>query len=335
MRPQVNEMNKSRTQIMLQRQYSLPLRYADPNRVDPSILQSLMRGDWQGIVPIQGNGGSAIGEVARAAYPPENHSFDGIIRSDIDNITGIGPNQQGDFGRGRQSASESNIVQQNFQTRIGRERAKVTKFIVSIAEVIGGLLCLYDDPSSFGEGFNPAVSRTLSYSILADSTVLMDSTQRREAIKDFINFTAKSGWVNLEPVMRELATLSSLDPNAVIKAPQPEPPAQPNISLRLTGTEDLMLPMSLAMLLKSGQAPTPDLIEQAKKLIELAMQQPLMPEPMAAPGTTTAPPGLPPPMAPPQTVTPPEAPPPGVGEANPQLQAMDKVLKRTESGENS
>jgi hypothetical protein len=315
-RPQVNEINKSRTQMMQQRERSGPVRWFNSDRVPPQIHQALMRGVWQGMIPVQGDGTKIIGDVGRAPMPPENFTFDQVAKGDLQESWQIGPNQQGSFGQGRQSASEANLVESNFQTRIGRERAKVAKFFVSIAEVLGGLMCIFEEPSSFPEGFDPAISKTLAYSILADSTVLLDSNQRLKRLLDFFNFTAKTGWVDMEPVLKEIATLSGLDPNVVIRPPQPAPPAEPNISLRMTGTEDMMNPLMLAILMKSGQGPPPELIEQAKKLIEMSVMPPN--QQGMVPGQPPVPPA------------PPEPAPPPVGAANPEAGLMPKINQRSD-----
>lgn len=318
-RSQVDEINRARTQIFLQREHSRPFRWGDINRIDPTVFQSVMRGTWQNIIPVQGNGQNIIGEVARAAYPPEDFTFDEIAKQDLNEEWSIGPNQAG-IGKGVETAAEANSIQSNFQTRIGRERAKVAKFFVSIAEVMGGLLCLYEDTAEFGEGFTPLISRALNYSILADSTVLIDANQRLERLVNFINFAAKSGWVDVAPVLKEIATLSGLDPNVVIRPPQPKPPVEPNISLRLSGSEDLTNPLIYAMLLKSGQAPTSELIEQAKQ----AILQGLTPPPNAPQGPMA---GAQPMMSP----APPPAP-PKVGDAHPNWEAMSRINKRANDG---
>jgi len=323
-RPQVNELNKSRTQMILQRQHSLPLRWFDVNRVDAAIQTAIMRGIWQHAIPVQGQGTNIIGEVSRSQMPQENFAFDRIAKEDLNETWQVG---QADTGKGVETKGEANVIQGNMQTRIGRERAKVGKFFTSIAEVLGGLICIYEDPSSFGEGFSPVISKTLNYSILADSTVLLDSNQRLKRLIDFVNFGAKSGWVNIESVMKEIATLTGLDPNVVIQPPNPKPPVEPNISLRLTGTEDMMNPLTLAFLMKSGQAPPPEMIEQAKKLIEAAvMPPPPQPPPIGPDGQPMGdiPPGAPPGPAGPV----PEPPPPSVGEANPNWSAMDRINRR-------
>lgn len=315
-RPQVNEINKSRTQMILQRERSIPVRWFNVDRVDPTIQQNLMRGTWQGMIPVQGDGTRVIGEIAKANTPQENFTFDGIAKQDLNESWQIGPNQQGSFASGRQSASEANLVESNFQTRIGRERSKVAKFFTSIAEVLGGLISLFEEPSSFGEGFDPAISRTLAYSVLADSTVLLDSNQRLERLNKFIDMTAKSGWVDVGIVIKEIATLSGLDPNVVVRPPEPAPPVEPNISLRLTGVEDLYNPLTLAVLMKSGQAPDAKLVEEAKKLIQSATTPPTGPN-----GPDMGPAGAGPMPAP-----------PAVGEANGDWNLMSKVNQRSNDG---
>lgn len=315
-RSQVNEINKARTQMILQREHSIPIRTFDVNRVDPTIQMSLMRGTWQGMIPVQGVGTNIITEVSRSSFPNENFKFDAIAKGDLFEIWMVG---QEFSGANTETATESNNIAGNANVRISRARAKVGKFFCSIAEVLGGLIAVYEDPMLFGEGFSPEVSRTLAYSILADSTVLLDSNQRLQRLMQFINFTAKSGRVDIESVLKEIATLSGLDPNIVIVPPSPKPPVQPNISLRLTGTEDMLNPLTLAFIIDSGQGPKPESIEQAKKLIQLAVMPPI------DDGSGGAPPAAP--MADGVGLLP-TPPPPQVGEAESQWGALDRINQR-------
>lgn len=352
-RPQVNEINKARTQMIKQRERSLPIRWFNVDRIDPTIQQSLMRGTWQAMIPVQGEGTRVIGEIARASMPVENFKFDQIAKFDLHDEWTAPQSTQQKSENGKPGEEEP------FNPQLGRERAKVGSFFVGISEVLGGLLCLYEDAQVFGEGFSPDISKTLRYSILADSTVLLSATQKLARLNQFVNAHAKSGWVNVEPVMQEIAILSGLDPNLVIKAPSPKPPVEPNISLRLTGVEDMLNPLALAFLIKSGQAPAADLIEQAKALIQQAVVPPqnmqLQAGPLAPGGAPMLPggitpqapdgsaaqagqapsgPPLPPPVAgpPPGAPTPPPQP-PKMGEAHPQWTTMPALDKRTDGKE--
>ncbi len=339
-RPQVNELNKSRTHMMLQREHSRPVRWFDVNRVDPLIQQALMRGTWQHMIPVQGNGQNIIGEIAKAQLPQENYHIDGVIKGDLAEAWQV---NQGQVGTDIETKAEVQAVQTNMQTRITRERAKVGKFVCGLYEILGGLVAIYEDPASFGEGFNPIVSRTLSYSILVDATVLLDAGQRYKRLEEFYNFAIKTGWLSPEVILKEMATLVGLDPAIAIVPPQPKPPAEPNVSLRLTGAEDMMNPLLLAFMDKAGLVPDPAMIEKMKYLIQLAMTplpgtvmptpaqpgevgpdgQPVEPDPMSKVPIPIQPmPGadqLPPSNSPP---------PPALGKAFPDLSAADKVNQR-------
>lgn len=347
-RPQVNEINKARTQMIRQRERSLPVRWFDVNFIDPAVQQSLMRGTWQAMIPVQGDGGRRIGEVARAQMPTENFKFDEIAKQDLHASWVVADGQALSSAKGDPEQNHA-----NFNTQVGRERAKVGSFFVAIAQVLGGLMCLYEDPQHFGDGFNPEFSSVLRCSIVPDSTILLDSNQKLERLDNFINKYAKSGWVNIEPVLQEIAVLTGLDPSIVIQPPQPKPPVEPNISLRLTGVEDMLNPLTLAFLIKSGQAPPPELIEQAKQLIQQAVVPPVQPGTGGGPGMggpEGTPPGAaspekplsqggpggplpkPPVPGPPPGAPTPNPPPPAVGEAHPNWSGMPAVNKRTESG---
>jgi hypothetical protein len=335
-RPQVNELNKGRSQQIQQRQRSLPVRWADINRVDPAIMQSIMRGTWQNFIPVQGDGNRIIGEVARATMPTENFQFDTVAKSDLQQAWALGKQELDE------TKADPNQNTSPFNLQVGKERARVGSFFCRLAEVLGGLMCLYEDPAVFGEGFDPQFSRLLKFSVLTDSTVILDASQRLARLDQFMKTYGKSGWVSLEPVLQEIASLTGLDPSTVVQQPAPRPPVEPNISLRLTGLEDMLNPLTLAFLIKSGQAPDASLIEQAKQLIQQAVVPPAggEPPPQGMDGSdqggqpTPQGEGSPPPqkgpgfpVPPPQPGPPPGSPtpdprPPKPGEAHPQWTTM-------------
>jgi hypothetical protein len=289
-RPQVDETMRSRSQMVAQRDRSVPIRWADTNRIDPLVMDNLQKGNWQGFIPINGPGERAIGEVARATYPREDWEFDRVTKSDLQEAWQVGANQTGSFASGERSAAEARIVQGNFQTRVGVERAKVAKFFVSIAETLAGLMQLfYDPPERASLVGGQAVQRSdaawdrskvagakFVFTIRPDSTVLLDANQRVDQLMKFVNLTGKSGFVNVEPVIAEIAALSGLDPAEVMVKPQPPKPDDTNISFRFSGVEDLMNPLAVALIQKQ-QNVTPDEIKAAKALIADATAPPQPP----------------------------------------------------------
>ena len=148
-RPQVNDLRRSRSQMFMNRERSLPLRWFDVNRVDPLIQDALMRGVYQAMIPTNGPGDRSFGEVARAAYPPESFEFDTRTEADLNKSWMIGPNQQG-TSVSDETATQAQITQTNFTTRVGQERNAVARFFTNICEVLAGLMSLSHLPHPVG-----------------------------------------------------------------------------------------------------------------------------------------------------------------------------------------
>jgi hypothetical protein len=325
-RSQVNDLRRSRGQMFMNRERSIPIRWFNTDRVDPLIQENLMRGTWQGMIPLQGDGTRSIGEIARASYPSEDFAFDQTAKQDLLESWQIGPNQMGLPAPGRQTKAQSDTTQQNFATRIGQERGKVATFFLGIADVLAGLMVLYSDFPSLSDQERQAMQGSWDLKhilhefvlkVRPDSTLLLDSQARIQRLMQFINMTAKSGYVNIKPIITEIAELSGLDPSEVVVDPPP-PVEKPNFSYRASGKDDLINPVVLAMLIKGKMAPSKDEIDQAKQLL-MGAQMPAMPEAPVGPGGPGAPPGGPPASHPAE----------GVGEAHPDHQLMPKVAKRS------
>lgn len=332
-RPQVNDMRRSRAQMFMNRDRSRPLRWHDVNRIDPEIAATIMRGTWQNSIPVNGDGTRVMGEVARASYPAEDMSFDQQTKADLMEMWQIGPNQLSQTSGGDTTKGEAEIVQANFATRIGQERARVATFFLGIVDVIAGLVALYSDYPSLTpqerdqmmQVWNPKqLSHELVLKVRPDSTIVLDSTQRTQRLSSFLNLTAKSGYVNVLPIITEMAELAGLDPTEVIKQPQPPPPDEPTISYRFSGKEDLQNPVVMAMLVKAKQAPSPEDMDAAKKILQNNLQPPAPPQPPPGPPGAPGQGGPPLPVGPP----PPPALPPDHNE-HPNWHLGDKIAKRS------
>lgn len=274
-RPQVLEMIESRTNMVLNRRHSRPVRWADVNKMDPAVLDSLMRGKQQTFIPVNGDGNRAVGEIARASYPPEDSRFDDVIRRDLQEQWKIGSNQLGAFASGERSAREAGIVQQNLQVSVGYERSRVSAFFTGIAEVCAGYLALFGNFTVIGQEkiqqMDQAWNRLLIsgefvYFIRPDSTVLLDSNQRIDKLEKLLNLVGKSGFVNPKPIIEEIVALHGVDTEAVMVDPQPEAPDQPKLSFSFQG-EDLLNPVAVAMLMRAGMAPTPEELQRAIQVV--------------------------------------------------------------------
>jgi len=342
-RPQVDDMRRSRSQMFMNRERSIPIRWFDVNRIDPLVQDTLMRGTWQGMIPTNGDGSRSIGEIARASYPAEDMSFDRKAEADLYASWQIGPNQTGTATSGDHTAAEANLTQQGFQTVMGQERNKVTRFFLSIVEVLAGWMVLYSDFPSLSDEERQAMTQAwddkhilhdLAFTIRPDAAIVQSSEQRIKKLTEFLNIAVKSGFVNPEPLIAEIAELSGVDPAKVMVKPNPPNPDMPNLSFRFTGKDDMQNALVVALLQKAGLAPSPDDIKKAQEILLMAAQAPSsMPAPApqgmpdgAAAAPAGAPGGVPPtPGEPVVGVTTPQ----GGLDAHPQWHLADKVAKRS------
>lgn len=344
-RPQVVDMRRSRSQMLDNRDRSRPLNWFDVNRIGPGTQALLNKGTWQQFIPTIGDGTKAIGQVARASYPAEDNDFDRVTKSDLLEVWQIGPNQQGTASPSGTTATESSNVQANFATRIGQEKGRVATFFLGAVEVLAGWVSLYSTFSSLTDTERQqmekawdrkAITQDLVLKIRPDSQVVLDVTQQIDRKTKFLNIAGKSDVIDIAPVIMDIAELSGYDPMSLKKQPQPPPVEKPSISLRLSGKEDLVNPLVMAMLIKSGEAPTEELIKQAQTILQAAAGLTPPSQPPVVPGAegpfAAGPNGpVPPPGAPLQPGPP--GPPNGGGGgagAHPDWTLMDKVAKRSQ-----
>lgn len=280
-RHQVNELEDSRESMSLQRKHSIPIRWYDTNRVSSGTKSLLEKGTYQGFIPTNGPGDRAVGEVARASFPPEKYEFDKIIKNDLTEIWQVGTNQAGAFSSGARSAKEAGIIQSNFQRRVGQEQDKVTKFFLGIVDVLAGHLALYGTfalPDALGP-MRQQMANAFTYSVRADATVRLDAAERIAQLDEFVNKWGQSGVVNIQAIATERAALTGLDPATVIITPQPKKPEP--IKMSISKAEDLMNPLFLASLMLTGQGPGPQELSAAIQLLQAAYAGavPMLPQP--------------------------------------------------------
>lgn len=307
-RPQVVELNESRTYQHLHRKRTPPVGWINTNKFDADILVNLMQGNTPRWVPVNGRGEDAMGELNRVQYPAEFQMFDRTVNQDLDEIYQQGANQQGAFASGERSASEARIVQQNFDMRNGLDRAHVAKFVQGIAEVMAGLLALYGEFEISTEeelqrlaGWDRTqIAGEFVYEVIPDSMIRLDAHQQIGLLMDILNMTAKSGFVNPAGIIGKILSLAGEDPAAIMVQPNPPAPEPLNISVR--SAEDLRDPLMLGLLMRTDQAPTPQHLEAAQNLLMAAGMpptlQPLQPDGegeakgAAPPNSATSPEGM-------------------------------------------
>jgi hypothetical protein len=122
-RPQVNDLRRSRSQMFQNREYSKPVRWFNTDRTDPTMHDLLMKGQMQGMIPVQGDGRMMIGEIARASYPQEDFAFDRMSADDLYKMYGVGPNQIGIVADHEVTKGEADLAAGGSRASSGRSGA--------------------------------------------------------------------------------------------------------------------------------------------------------------------------------------------------------------------
>jgi hypothetical protein len=156
------------------------------------------------------------------------------------------------------------------------------------------------------------------------------------------NLLGNSPTTNRPNLEREIWQLHGFDPAKLTQAPPPPNPDKPNISYRFSG-DDLLNPMAVALLTKSGIQIGPDDIKAAATMIADAVQKLQEAKLTIAAGYTGGPivsgpglggpavPGAPPHAVPPQNVPVPD---PAHGAVQPPAEhGVNPILKRTDNGD--
>ncbi len=277
-RPQVREMIRTRTQMLRQRDSSVPIRWFDVNRVDETIADKIRSGEWQDMIPMNGPGDRAIGEVARASYPRENWQTAGVIGNDLDRAWSLSNNQLSSLNQSERSATEVNAVQNAGQVRLDYEKARVNRYITEGAAVLFSLMQKFVDKPGWVEMVGPQGAAIMTqyqaadlkgdyaFEFLADSSDRIDLATKQANVLKAWNLVAGYEGTNKQELLKEVFQLHGMDPARFVVEPQKKGPEPPNISYRFGG-DDLLNPMAVSIMMKAQEI-TPDEIAAAAEMIQ-------------------------------------------------------------------
>jgi hypothetical protein len=282
-RPQVLELIRSRSQMMRQRERSQPLRWFDVNQVDDDVAEKLRSGVWQDIIPMNGPGDRAIGEIARANYPRENFEFDRIANQDLNESWSMGPNQLAAPTSGETTAAEANIMQGNANTRLDYDRAKVLRYFVDGAEGIGSLMQLFHDREDYIEVVGPDGASRIEqwdrdrikgdyiFEAKPDSAQRVDVGAERTQKVNLYQMVRNDPNANARVILEDVLRTHNIDPVTGMQPPPQPAPEKPAVSYRFGGEDLVNNPIALAIMNKSGVTITAEDIANAKMMIQDAM----------------------------------------------------------------
>ena len=277
----VNELCKFRTQMVQQRDRSIPIRGFDVHRVFPETTDKIVRAELQGMIPMDGPFQDAIWEIARAQYPRENYTAQDYIMRDIEKVWSIGANQMGVTDDQSRTATEIQTVQQASNVKLDAERARVlSQFVRGVAK-LDALIQRFMPPERYAEYLGPqaaqqrlqwdgtVMSARFAYTALPDSSIRMDAAQRQRQLLDVWRFFAQDPNFARVELSKPILRAFGLDPDKLIVAQLPEKgPEPPSITWSIK-MEDFAGPaaqIAAAIANAAGLKITPEMLDSTKMI---------------------------------------------------------------------
>jgi hypothetical protein len=313
-----DELNKSRTQMMLQRDRSIPMRYADLARVGGEAgLEKIRKGIYQGIIPLSNYdpNNPPIGVVQLSAFPRENFSFNDYLDKDLGQIWSMGANQRGQENSDSLTATEVSKIDQWATSRLDKERRQILRYFIRGTRKLSTLIQKFATDQEYIEILGPDQAPRLQpwnkdqiqgkflFTANPDSAIRVDQAQARTQILKLYEMWAKDPNVNRVELLTEACRQWNLDPKKMIIPQLPEKGPDPaSVSIRFAAADldvqNANFPIYAAVLKEAGykSLDQPDPLT-GKTPIQMAMeraqyQQQVMT--MGAGGTAPAqPPGAP------------------------------------------
>lgn len=222
----------------------------------------------------------------------ERAQSDETMRANVerkqDQTLGISPNQAGAYTKAARSATESAIVQQNVSVRLKSEQSILLGRVLVGVRKVDALIQQFWDQQDYIEIVGQDGARKLvayasahlagryAFDAYPDSQLTIDNESHIQHFETFVNFMAKSGWVNLGAVGNTWSDLMGYGGKGFIQQPQPPPeppPEKPKVSVALKAS-DLAIPevrlllkvegIDLTMLPVSPELAQAHALEQAK-----------------------------------------------------------------------
>ncbi len=246
-----DERSRGRTQALQHRDRSLPVFGYNALTVTEPTLAKLEQGIIDGLIGMNGPQQQDIWQIAQGHLTNDSYRFDDVCERDEQKAWAFGNNQLGIDNGGQRTATELSIAENNSQVRMAYEQAWVLWFFASkIVEPVAMLLQQFADRTSFvgivdqngdtqfRQWNKQDIQGEFAFEVLAGSQLRKDQATEAKKAMDWVNFSAKSPYVNQIESWKAVAEAFNLDPQKMIVQPPPPKPPPPSIGISFKG-EDL------------------------------------------------------------------------------------------------
>jgi hypothetical protein len=207
-----------------------------------------------------------IAEIPHMNPAPSDEAMRDHVAKANEQTLGISPNQGGGFTSTVRSATESAIVQQNINVRMKDEQNQLMEWFLAGVRKFDSLIQQFWDANDYVQivgqdgtmklmAYSAAhLQGAYAFDAFPDSQLTNDNASKIQRFETFVNFLAKSGWLNMGGVAREWTNLMGYDAASMVSQPQPPPeppPDKPKVSVALKAS-DLAIPEVLLLLKAEG-----------------------------------------------------------------------------------
>lgn len=273
--PVSDELSKGRTQMVLQRETSIPMRGFDRNRMSKEDAEKLVKGGWQRALPLDGRPSEIIEEIARGQFPRENFTFQEVAEREYEEIWALGKNQRGLSEDTTRTATEIQTQQASADVRLEMERGRVLDWFTRGTQKFASLLQLFKTEPSFvnvlgqsAQGLQ-AWDRTkiqgeYLFKVKPDSALRIDAAARRQQLLQVYNLTANDPNVARVELLKTLFQSFNIDPSRIVVEKLPDKgPEPPKLSLAFKG-EDALNEAAMTLAQANGLQVPPQLLQMAQ-----------------------------------------------------------------------
>jgi hypothetical protein len=248
----VDEKSKFRSQMIQQRDRSLPQRWVNTQRAGKEFIDKVT-GDpmsaFQAVIAVDGDGKEMIGEISTARYPRENYTANDYCDRDIQKALAMGSNQAGAETDTSRTATELSLIQGNTDVRMDYERGQVLKWYCKGAEKFAALIQLFADETQYVQvlgGKAPQmqawdktkIAGRYVFTAKPDSAIRVDAAQERRSALDLYRVTANDPNVRRTELLKSIVQKYGFDPATVVAEELPEKgPEPPKVTLSISGAD--------------------------------------------------------------------------------------------------
>jgi hypothetical protein len=250
-RPQVNELNKFREQMVENRDSQLIVGFYDAGKWAAADVEKTIKARMNGLVGLPSEvfeQAEPIKPIARSPYPRENFSVNDYIDNDLARTHALDSNAQGVQGEA-QTATAASFQRDAVNRRLGKERGKCLawylKGYTKYSTIVMRYLPLEEAQKIVGpqkaaawDGFRKQIPARLAFTAMPDSTQRTDlAVDRKQAMEEY-SFFANDPFIVRSELLKKLLPKLHYSQKVLNLKPQDKSPEPPNITMSIA-TADL------------------------------------------------------------------------------------------------